>query len=138
MIQSFIECFQHESYQKFVCEALPDSWLCGMCMFACLWGACACRVWSLCVVGAVVAVPEPGGAVKERGNELCFISFFLWRERAKKDSSSGSENGGGGCLYVWGGSQQLSPVFLIVSSCSFWTYARYFNDFVFFSLLKIN
>lgn len=103
MIQSFIGCFQHESSQKCSCEALTGSCLCGMCMFACLWGACACRVWSLCVAGAVVAVPEPGGAVKERGNELCFISFFLWRERAKKDSSSGSENGGGGCMFAWGG-----------------------------------
>lgn len=134
MIQSFIECFK--SFQKCSCEALTGSWLCGMCMFACLWGACACRVWSLCVAGAVVAVPEPRGAVKERGNELCFISFFLWRERAKKDSSSGSEIGGGGCMYVWEGSQQLSPVFLIVSLCGFWTYSRYFNDFFSLYVLK--
>lgn len=53
----------------------------------------------MCVAGAVVAVPEPGGAVKERGNELCFISFFLRRERAMTDSSSASENEGG-CMYV--------------------------------------
>lgn len=56
-------------------------------------------VCEVCVLrGQFFAEPEPGGAVKERGNELCFISFFLWRERAKKDSSSGSENGGGGCM----------------------------------------
>lgn len=84
-------------------------------------------------------VPEPGGAVKERGNELCFISFFLWREKAKKDSSSGSENGGGGCMYVCvcvKGSQQLSPFlffFLIVSSCTSWTSSPYFKDFFLFS-----
>lgn len=102
---------------------------------------CVCEVHvhvvcEVCVAGAVVAVPEPGGAVKERGNELCFISFFLWRERAKKDSSSGSEIGGGGCMYVWEGSQQLSPVFLIVSSCGFWTYSRYFNDLFSLYVLK--
>ncbi len=109
MIQSCIECVK--SFQKCSCVALTGSRLCGMCMFVCLWDACACRVWSLCVAGAVVAVPEPGGAVKERGNELCFISFFLWSERAKKDSSSGSEIGGGGCMCVRGESTTFSSLF---------------------------
>ncbi len=100
----------------------------------CLWDACACRVWSLCVAGAVVAVPQPGGAVKERGNELCFISFFLWSERAKKDSSSGSEIGGGGCMCVWGESTTFSSLFdcFLVRFLDLFTWFEWFIFFVCF------
>lgn len=74
------------------------------------------------VAGAVVVVQEPGGAVKG-GNELCFISFFLRRNRAKNDSNSASEiDKEGLCVRV--GRQQLSSFFLIVSSCDFWTNSR--------------
>lgn len=107
-----------------------DFRFCGMCMFVCMWGACACRVWGLRVAGAVVVVQEPGGAVKG-GNELCFISFFLWRNRAKKDSNSASEieeEGLCACVCVCGSNN---------FSSSFWLFPHvifgpiHVNDFLF-------
>lgn len=130
MVQSVIECFQHESYQNAAprpSQAL-DSVAC-----VCL-RVCEVHVHVVCEVCVLRGQLLQCRSLEELWKKevmsfALFHSFSGGREQRKTAALAEKMEEVDVCMCEGGGNN-----FLIVSSCDFWTYSRYFNDFFFFPL----